>query len=283
MIPKKIHQIWFQGESELPQKYKNYRNSWVDKNDEYTFMLWDSQSIHDLIHKSGICWVTELYNGYTTMIQKIDFAKYLILYVYGGIYIDMDIECYKSLNTLHILDKHNLVLSKMPHDYLLNFLLVLQSPQLRLSDIVINNGIIFCSQGNQFMYNVMKECYKNRNFKSYNNTLEIFYTTGPMCLTNVYLQNKDSVFILDNKYFENCNINEIDNCELHPDSIGLHIYENSWITKNEKNLARLYKMINKIKILLLFLFVYLVFKFKKLRNYVSVLFIILVLTIMYNY
>ncbi len=34
------------------------------------------------------------------MIQKIDFAKYCIIYTYGGVYVDMDSECLKSIDGL---------------------------------------------------------------------------------------------------------------------------------------------------------------------------------------
>ena len=31
------------------------------------------------------------------MIQKIDFCKYIVLYIYGGLYVDIDTICEKSL------------------------------------------------------------------------------------------------------------------------------------------------------------------------------------------
>ena len=34
------------------------------------------------------------------MIQKIDFAKYALLHRYGGIYLDMDVRCLRSIDSL---------------------------------------------------------------------------------------------------------------------------------------------------------------------------------------
>ena len=47
------------------------------------------------------------------MIQKIDFAKYAILYTYGGIYMDMDVECFKSLNNTPGLNESDLIVTNM--------------------------------------------------------------------------------------------------------------------------------------------------------------------------
>mgnify|MGYP001017549600 FL=1 len=100
MIPKIIHQIWFQGTEYIPKHLVNYQNSWKEKNQDYQYMFWDTNSIKELIKRVNIYWITETYNNFPLMIQKIDFAKYVILYYIGGIYIDMDMKCLKSLNIL---------------------------------------------------------------------------------------------------------------------------------------------------------------------------------------
>ena len=40
----------------------------------------------------------ETYRNYKIFAQKADFARYAILYVYGGIYLDMDMMCKKNLS-----------------------------------------------------------------------------------------------------------------------------------------------------------------------------------------
>ncbi len=51
----------------------------------------------------------ETYKGYKYPIQRCDAFRYMVLYKYGGIYIDLDIGCKKRLDELL---KHSLVLVK---------------------------------------------------------------------------------------------------------------------------------------------------------------------------
>ncbi len=38
---------------------------------------------------------------YCTEVQKLDMARYVILYQLGGVYKDMDIKCYRNLDELN--------------------------------------------------------------------------------------------------------------------------------------------------------------------------------------
>ena len=86
MIPKLIHIIWWQGINKIPDKFKYNINSWKINNPKYKIILWDARSILNMIDRY-------YYNKiilYKRMIQKIDYAKYLIIYKYGGCYVDID-------------------------------------------------------------------------------------------------------------------------------------------------------------------------------------------------
>ena len=45
-------------------------------------------------------WVSDLYDHYPHDINRADMRKYIILYVYGGVYADLDVECVKPLYNL---------------------------------------------------------------------------------------------------------------------------------------------------------------------------------------
>ena len=96
-IPKIIHQIWFQGESEIPPHLNEYRRTWKELNPEFKMMFWDKERIEFLVNKTE--W-SDVYYSSPLMIQKIDIAKYIILLEYGGIYIDIDIKCIKPIRTI---------------------------------------------------------------------------------------------------------------------------------------------------------------------------------------
>ena len=78
-----LHQT---GPSNLPKVYKDCSKSWDDKLFKYKF--YDDKDLEELIKSK----LPENYNFYMKLrnIEKIDFARYVMMYHYGGIYADMD-------------------------------------------------------------------------------------------------------------------------------------------------------------------------------------------------
>ena len=106
MIPKIIHLIWWQGYMNIPNKFIKNIDSWKHHNPNYKIIIWDNKSITKFIKKIYPKNYIIL-NRYFKMIQKIDFSKYLILYYYGGCYVDIDILCNNSLDLFINQDKLN--------------------------------------------------------------------------------------------------------------------------------------------------------------------------------
>ena len=93
-IPKIIHQIWLG--SELPEKFKIFQKTWQELHPEWVYILWTDDMIKDLkIHNR------ELFEKAKNYGQKSDILRYHLLYEYGGVYIDTDFACLKSLDILH--------------------------------------------------------------------------------------------------------------------------------------------------------------------------------------
>jgi mannosyltransferase OCH1-like enzyme len=90
MIPKIIHQIWTQGCDKVPEKYRKYQDKWKNKSG-YKYICWDDKSIKELIKKFDKS-LLEVYNYFELPQQRSDLGRYIILYLFGGFYIDIDIE-----------------------------------------------------------------------------------------------------------------------------------------------------------------------------------------------
>lgn len=102
MIPKIIHQIWI-GPKKQPDIYmKTWYNDYVKMYPEYTYMLWNEDKINDLMSYNNE--IKKLYNMETTMYGKADIARYVILYFYGGIYIDADSVWLNNRNLADLFD-----------------------------------------------------------------------------------------------------------------------------------------------------------------------------------
>jgi mannosyltransferase OCH1-like enzyme len=269
-IPKIIHQIWFQGQKFIPEHLLSYQNSWKEKNPNYKYMFWDEKSIEDVIKKLNIDWVKRTYDFFPLMIQKIDFAKYIILYYAGGIYIDMDMKCLNALDSLlelQFLKDKKVILCNLTYDFIqrIGFLLTGTSN----INNVVNNGVIICEPRHEIILNTMKYGYENKDnfFKNKINFLYIFYSTGPLALstglinyTNKNKNKLNEIELLDQVYFEACDIGEVKNntCKIPENAIGIHYYEGSWVSENEKVFIKIYFFIKQNIILLLLLIILLI-------------------------
>lgn len=93
-IPKLIHYCWFGGK-EIPQHLKCYLESWHQLCPDYQIERWD-ESNYDVMKNK---YIQEAYkHGKWGFVS--DYARLDIVYQYGGIYIDTDVEIIKSFDDL---------------------------------------------------------------------------------------------------------------------------------------------------------------------------------------
>jgi mannosyltransferase OCH1-like enzyme len=97
MIPKIIHQIWIQGYNQAPFELQKFCQECRKINFDFQYILWDDDRIKKLLSEHFADEYLQLYNSYTVFAQKADFSRYVILYIYGGIYLDFDTKCKKNL------------------------------------------------------------------------------------------------------------------------------------------------------------------------------------------
>ncbi|TGY66080.1 glycosyl transferase [Dubosiella muris] len=97
MIPKIIHYCWF-GENPLPQEAISCLKSWKEKCPNYKIVKWDETNFNI----SQCKYIEEAYRQKKWAFVS-DYARFYILYKYGGVYLDTDVELIKSLD--EILDK----------------------------------------------------------------------------------------------------------------------------------------------------------------------------------
>jgi hypothetical protein len=126
MIPKIIHNIWFQGFHTLPTQIKINQEKIKKKNPEWDFMIWDEKRIVELLQK-----YPKIYNTYKKVhdlsgLSSIEtvksfLARYVILKEYGGLYYDFAFECISSLNSLFLDKPTTLHLIKKDPIYIANF------------------------------------------------------------------------------------------------------------------------------------------------------------------
>lgn len=257
-IPKIIHFIWVNFKNELdenpiiPENYLNNIENCKKINSDFEIKIWNGKECYLMVEKY-FPEKLDLYNSFKYPIQRCDMARLIILYVYGGIYSDMDRYSVNSYNLLlNKYNSYNIILGKYKF-----------FP-------VLSNDLIVSSKNNKYIYN----CINNiTNFNYVYYYLIIFITTGPIFLTEQYYSynNKKEILILD------IELNPCDLCNCSFDiaeSISFSTFDNNWLDK--KNYETLIRYINcniyQI-IIIIFIIIIFIYYFKigfKLRFYNSI-------------
>ncbi len=170
-----IHQIFINiGRGELKdisefnwshEKTKVYCNK-----KEIQHTLWGKKEIEDLIEKYPE--YEELYYGFRYDIQRIDFARLLILYDQGGLYLDLDIQPFENEDIKYIFEKDFFIArwnkSHLPY-----------------------NAIVGAKKGSPLMLKCIEEVIRSYEEKSKMPIYEkwkarfVFQTTGHYCLHRI--------------------------------------------------------------------------------------------------
>ena len=95
-IPQNIFQTW--STKNISDGFKKLTESWIIKNPHYTYCLYDDSDCEEFIKNN---FDENIYNTYCRIIPgafKADLWRYCVLYIYGGIYVDIDTFCLESID-----------------------------------------------------------------------------------------------------------------------------------------------------------------------------------------
>jgi inositol phosphorylceramide mannosyltransferase catalytic subunit len=88
MIPKNIFQSWIS--KDLHPEVQKKVNTIKELNPEYNYQLYDDSDIDEFVNTFYPGKISECFNRLNIPVAKVDFWRYLILYEYGGVYVDLD-------------------------------------------------------------------------------------------------------------------------------------------------------------------------------------------------
>ena len=188
-IPKIIHQTW-KNVDKLPSQWREYFDGWHVKHPDFLHVLWTDEDNVQLVQQHYPEFLDH-YNWLPLMIQKTDFVRLMYLHKFGGIYADLDYECFDNI---------------VPHLPQQEGVLLVESP-LTLSEIT-QNSFMIGEAGHPFLYNVLlliaeivsdvrdKHNVKYPFTKLYNNvffgrmlhTLSTLFMTGPATLDKAFVR-----------------------------------------------------------------------------------------------
>jgi mannosyltransferase OCH1-like enzyme len=122
MIPTLIHQMWLDKEirdnpsfpvtHRRAKLYRKYMDSIRSHNPDYEYRFWNRDRIETLWKDPRLDKWKNLYNVVRYHIEKCDISRYAILYLDGGIYLDLDFEGLKPFD--EIIKDRDLLLVREP-------------------------------------------------------------------------------------------------------------------------------------------------------------------------
>jgi len=164
-IPHIIHQIWV-GPNPIPKNSKQFIKHIKELHPDFEYRLWSDK---DITPKNFVNY--DIIKEAKSYAQKSDIMRYEILYRYGGVYLDIDIELYKNIEPL-----------------LTNDLVICKEDMF--TNIHICNAFIACTKHNPNL----KRCVDGISKIDFNKPIN--FASGPMYFRKHIVMNKN-VTILD--------------------------------------------------------------------------------------
>lgn len=221
-IPKVIHYFWF-GKKDLPDIFDKCFKSWKEHCPDYEIKLWTEENFDvNIIPYCKHAYQKKKY-AYVS-----DYARLYILYTYGGIYLDIDVEMLKNIDNL------------LKNECFMGF-----EERNKVAP-----GLILASvKGNKNIKNIMN-IYEN--FKKFpNKKHDICKITTKYLKEHKNLKNSDKIQQLDGitiypkDYF--CASDWITNeINITENTYCLHHYSGSWMNKWQKFKKFIRKMLHKL-------------------------------------
>ena len=219
MIPKVIHYCWF-GRNPLPEHALKCISSWKKFFPDYEIIEWNEDNFDVNI----IPYTQQAYSAKKYAFVS-DYARIWILYHYGGVYFDTDVEVIKSMD--EIIARGPFVGIEVEHS--------------NGTNLSVNPGLGLGVVAHHHIYKEILDYYKNINFinndGTYNQfaivriTTKILFDNG---MTNSNeLQNVVGIWIYPKDYFNPFDDNT-GSLNITDNTRSIHWYTKTWMKKQNR-------------------------------------------------
>jgi mannosyltransferase OCH1-like enzyme len=193
VIPLDIYQTWVT--KDLPRKMRERVELLKAQNPCFNHHLFDDNDCREFIKTHFRPDVLEAYDTLIPGAYKADLWRLCVLFINGGIYMDIKFCCVNGFKLIELTEKEHFVKDRIPN--------------------TIYNALMACRKGNLFLYQSIRQIVANVKNKYYGETP--LSPTGPKMLGAVMINNKQGI---------NIDIT-------HYDGGGYIIYKNVFIISTE--------------------------------------------------
>jgi len=174
-IPKIIHQTYISLEK-LPKVWKDTPVTWQKYHPDWKYKFWSDDDCKQMVSQHFPEFL-ETYNSYKHNIQRADAIRPMVLYLYGGLYVDCDIQPIRSVEDLFYQDNEVYLVRSSNGNVVTNCFMA-SKPKVKFWKLIIDE-----------MYNRAKS---PNIFWSLSKHIEVMYTTGPMFIDKMFNQYKNT-------------------------------------------------------------------------------------------
>jgi mannosyltransferase OCH1-like enzyme len=172
IIPLNVYQTWFT--KDLPKYMQKNLNYMKKINPEFVFHLYDDKDCRDFIEKYFDPVVVDAFDKLKPGAYKADLWRLCILYIYGGIYLDIKLVCINGFKLISLTGSEHYVKD-------------------RPKPFSIYNALMVCRKGNNFLhYSIQQICYNVVTEYYGKSSLDV---TGPVLLGNIILKKKYNLIV----------------------------------------------------------------------------------------
>ena len=167
IIPLTIYQTWHT--KDLPDVMQLCVDDIKQRNPEFQHVLYDDDDCRNMIVANFEQDVVDAFDSLIPGAYKADLWRYCVMYLYGGIYLDIKYRCMGSFKLIQLTDREYFV-----QDWMNN------------TDgfIGVYNALLVCLPGNEKMWDCIQQIVKNVRMQYYGeNALQ---PTGPQLLVQYF-------------------------------------------------------------------------------------------------
>ncbi|XP_013420559.1 uncharacterized protein LOC106180932 [Lingula anatina] len=172
-IPKIIHQYW--PDYHIPPNTQSWISSWESKNTDWQHWFWTQDAVDKFFKKFYPSFQKEMSTANSTKQHRIikeEIVRYLIIYEFGGLFAELDVECLRPLN--RALAGKVCVLAEQPAEHALLF-------QYPTGSKLLSSALLMCRPHHPFYKMVIDSIKAGTTVDSSPVTLSTLY--------NSYMQN----------------------------------------------------------------------------------------------
>lgn len=180
-MTKIIFQTW--KTYNVPNIWKHGQQTVINMNKSWKYYLLSDEDNLKIV-SLYFPWFKETYVNYPYNIQRADAIRYMLMYLYGGVYLDLDYECLRSFDDIQIQEGKEIVLIKSVNN-----------------TSYITNSFIYCLKPNNPFWMQCLQFMNKEKTKTYlGKHIAVYISTGPFMLHNNYIkfENKNIIDVRTN-------------------------------------------------------------------------------------